>query len=192
MVYLCYQLVSPQVEGEWEVVGRTPSPPKGVPISKHVEVLDRNKNMVIRNQDWLCCGEPFAIYPTDRPTNIVSKDSLPNSQKKAAAVTLLNQIKPSSYPGTLHFCDNFNNIIISLPVYLKWYLPFGRALAQAVSRRHPTAAARVQTRVWSCGILWWTKVALGQVFSEYLGFPCQSTFHLPHHNHLHYHPRLAQ
>jgi hypothetical protein len=31
-----------------------------------------------------------------------------------------------------------------------------------------------------CGMwdLWWTKVALGQVFSENFGFPCQSTFHL--------------
>jgi hypothetical protein len=29
----------------------------------------------------------------------------------------------------------------------------GRAIAQAVSRRLPTAAVRVQTRVWSCGIL---------------------------------------
>jgi hypothetical protein len=29
------------------------------------------------------------------------------------------------------------------------------------------------------------KVALGQVFSEYFGFPCQSAFHqiLHHHNH---------
>jgi hypothetical protein len=29
------------------------------------------------------------------------------------------------------------------------------------------------------------KVALGQVFSEYFGFPCQSSFHqiLHHHNH---------
>jgi hypothetical protein len=35
-------------------------------------------------------------------------------------------------------------------------------------------------------------VALGQVFSENFGFPCQSTFHLLLHNHLHYHPRLAQ
>jgi hypothetical protein len=69
---------------------------------------------------------------------------------------------------------------------------WGSAIAQAVSRRLPTAAARVQTRVWSCGILCWTKVALGQVFSENFGFPCQSTFHLLLHNHLHYHPRLAQ
>jgi hypothetical protein len=35
-------------------------------------------------------------------------------------------------------------------------------------------------------------VALGQVFSENFGFPCQSTFHLLLHNHLHYYPRLAQ
>jgi hypothetical protein len=68
----------------------------------------------------------------------------------------------------------------------------GRAIAQAVIRRLPTAAARVQIRVWSWGILWWTKVELGQVFSENFGFPCQSTFHLLLHNHLRYHPRLAQ
>jgi hypothetical protein len=68
----------------------------------------------------------------------------------------------------------------------------GRAIAQAVSRRLPTAAARVQTRVFSCGILWWIKVALGQVFSEYFGFPCQSPFHLLLHNRLHNHPRLVQ
>jgi uncharacterized membrane protein len=29
----------------------------------------------------------------------------------------------------------------------------GRAIAQAISRQLPTAAARVQNRVWSCGIL---------------------------------------
>jgi hypothetical protein len=29
------------------------------------------------------------------------------------------------------------------------------------------------------------KVALGQVFSEYFGFPCQSSFHQLLHNHLH-------
>jgi hypothetical protein len=36
------------------------------------------------------------------------------------------------------------------------------------------------------------KVALGQVFSENVGFPCQSTFHLLLHNHFRYHPRMAQ
>jgi hypothetical protein len=35
-------------------------------------------------------------------------------------------------------------------------------------------------------------VALGQVFSENFGFPCQSTFHLLLHNHLYYHQWLAQ
>jgi hypothetical protein len=41
--------------------------------------------------------------------------------------------------------------------FVQWSLKprqnVGRAIAQAVSRRLPTAAARVQTRVWSCGIL---------------------------------------
>jgi hypothetical protein len=77
--------------------------------------------------------------------------------------------------------------------YIPRNMVHGRAIAQAVNRRLPIAAVRVQTRVWSCGILWWTKVALGQVFfSENFGFPCQSTFHLLLLNHLHYHPRLAQ
>jgi hypothetical protein len=60
----------------------------------------------------------------------------------------------------------------------------GRATAQAVSRWLPTAAARVRARVWQLGFVV-DKVALGQVFSEYFGFPCQSSFHqiLHHHNH---------
>jgi hypothetical protein len=71
-----------------------------------------------------------------------------------------------------------------------WQPPvLGSAIAQAVSRRLPSAAARAQTRIWSCGIFWWTEVALGQVFSDNFGFPCQSTFHLLLHNHLHYHNR---
>jgi hypothetical protein len=45
------------------------------------------------------------------------------------------------------------------------------AIFQAVSRRLPSAAARVQNRVWSCGILWWTKVALGQVSPRTLVSP---------------------
>jgi hypothetical protein len=35
-------------------------------------------------------------------------------------------------------------------------------------------------------------VVVRQDFSENFGFPCQSTFHLLLHNHLHFHPRLAQ
>jgi hypothetical protein len=37
-----------------------------------------------------------------------------------------------------------------------------------------------------------SEVTLGQVFSENFGFPCQYTFHLLLHNHLHCHPRLEQ
>jgi hypothetical protein len=34
-----------------------------------------------------------------------------------------------------------------------YQLQWGHAIAQAVSRRLPTEVARVETRVWSCGIL---------------------------------------
>jgi hypothetical protein len=61
----------------------------------------------------------------------------------------------------------------------------GRAIAQAVSRWLPTLAVRVRVREEHVGFVM-DKVALGQVFSEYFGFPCQSSFHqfLQHHNHL--------
>jgi hypothetical protein len=52
----------------------------------------------------------------------------------------------------------------------------GSAMVQAVSRWLPTAAARVRARRWQVGFLM-DKMALGQVFSEYFGFPCQSLFH---------------
>jgi hypothetical protein len=60
----------------------------------------------------------------------------------------------------------------------------GCAISQAVSPWLPTAAARVRSRVWSKD-LWWMKWPWGWVFSEYFGFPCQSSFHqlLHHHNH---------
>jgi hypothetical protein len=47
----------------------------------------------------------------------------------------------------------------------------GRAIAEAVSRWLPTAAARARTRIWQVGFVV-DKVASGQVFSEYFGFPC--------------------
>jgi hypothetical protein len=63
--------------------------------------------------------------------------------------------------------------------------PRGRAIAEAVSRWLPTAAARVRVRAWQVGFVV-DKVASGQVFSEHFGFPCQNClFHklLHHHNH---------
>jgi hypothetical protein len=65
----------------------------------------------------------------------------------------------------------------------------GRAIALAVSRWLPTAAAQFRVRAEHVGFVV-DKAALGQVFSKYFGFPCQSSFHqfLHHHNH----PALAQ
>jgi hypothetical protein len=59
-----------------------------------------------------------------------------------------------------------------------------RAIPQAVSHRLPTAAALVLPQVRSRGICG-GQVAVGQVFSEYFGFPRQFSFHrLLHIHHL--------
>jgi hypothetical protein len=61
----------------------------------------------------------------------------------------------------------------------------GRAIAEAVSRWLPTAAARIRARVWQVGFVV-DNVASGQVFSEYFGFPCQNrSFHQLLHPHNH-------
>jgi hypothetical protein len=60
----------------------------------------------------------------------------------------------------------------------------GRAVAQAVSRWLPTAAAQVLNRTGHVGFVV-DKVALRQVFSEYFGFPCPSSFHQILHPHNH-------
>jgi hypothetical protein len=61
----------------------------------------------------------------------------------------------------------------------------GRAIAQAVSRWLPTAAARGSSPVLVMWDFVVDKVVLGQVFSEYFGFPCQSSFHQLLHDHHH-------
>jgi hypothetical protein len=55
----------------------------------------------------------------------------------------------------------------------------GRAIAQAVSRWLPTAAVRGSKPNLVMWDLWWDKVALGQVFSELFGFPCNRRFAPP-------------
>jgi hypothetical protein len=47
----------------------------------------------------------------------------------------------------------------------------GHAIAQAVSRWLPTTVAQVHIRAEHVGFVV-DKAALGQVFSEYFGFPC--------------------
>jgi hypothetical protein len=59
---------------------------------------------------------------------------------------------------------------------------YGRAIAKAVSRRLPTTPAGFQPRSGHVGFVV-DKVALGQVYSEYFGFPCQFSFHRLLHNH---------
>jgi hypothetical protein len=63
-------------------------------------------------------------------------------------------------------------------------MPVGSAIAQAVNRRFPTATAWFEPRSGHVGFVM-DKVAMGQVFSQYFGFPCQFSFHLLLHiNHL--------
>jgi hypothetical protein len=58
-----------------------------------------------------------------------------------------------------------------------------RAIAQEVSRWLPTAAAGFAPGPGQVGFVV-DKLTLGQVFSEYFGFPCQSLFHqILHYNH---------
>jgi hypothetical protein len=62
----------------------------------------------------------------------------------------------------------------------------GRAIAQAVSRWLPTAAVQGSKPDLVMWDLWWDKVALGQVFSEFFGFPCnRRSLHQLLHNHPH-------
>jgi hypothetical protein len=56
------------------------------------------------------------------------------------------------------------------------YLLKGRAIAEAVNRWFPTAAARVRARIWQVGFVV-NKVASGQVFSKYFSFPFPKPFH---------------
>jgi hypothetical protein len=55
-------------------------------------------------------------------------------------------------------------------VHITYTGPQGRAIAQAVSRWLPTAAARVRTRFWQMGFLV-DKVALGEFFLQVLRLP---------------------
>jgi hypothetical protein len=60
----------------------------------------------------------------------------------------------------------------------------GSAIVQAVSRWLPTAAAWFKPESGQV-VFVVNKMALGQLFSEYFCFPCQSSFHqiFHHHNH---------
>jgi hypothetical protein len=57
-----------------------------------------------------------------------------------------------------------------------------RAIAQAISRRLPTAAARVSAQVSSCGICG-EQSGTGAALLRVLRFPCQFSFHRLFHTH---------
>jgi hypothetical protein len=69
----------------------------------------------------------------------------------------------------------------------------GRAIAQEVSGRLPTAAVRVRSQVRSCQICG-GKSGTGACFvSEYFGSPCEFSFHrLLHTHHRLHHPGLVK
>jgi hypothetical protein len=74
---------------------------------------------------------------------------------------------------------------VSLNRVFYLHLSIGGAIAEAVSRWLPTAAARVRARVWQVEFVV-DKMASGQVFSEYFGFNCQNrSFHQLLHPHNH-------
>jgi hypothetical protein len=65
------------------------------------------------------------------------------------------------------------------------FYKLGHAIAEAVSRWLPTAAARLRARVWQVRFVV-DKVASGQIFFEYFGFLCQNrSFHQILHPHNH-------
>jgi hypothetical protein len=77
----------------------------------------------------------------------------------------------------------------SVRLLLLWLISLiGRATAQAVSRWLPTDAVRGSKPDLVMWDLWWDKVALGQVFSEYFGFPCNRR---SLHQLLHTHPHVS-
>jgi hypothetical protein len=59
----------------------------------------------------------------------------------------------------------------------KKHVRFGRAMFQAVSRRPPTAEARVRARVSPCGIFGGPSGTGIGFFPEFFGFPLSISFH---------------
>jgi hypothetical protein len=72
------------------------------------------------------------------------------------------------YTVILNYSRGFRAYFLNTPRII-----FGRAIAEAVSRWLPTAAARVRSRFWQVGFVV-DKVTSGKVFSEYFGFLYQN------------------
>jgi hypothetical protein len=93
-----------------------------------------------------------------------------------------------SFHGGTDVWDNYSQHGDICRGYFKVLIILSKAhaIAQVVSRRFPTAAARVRSQVRSGHVEFVPdENKLGQVFSEYFGFPCQFSFHRLLHIHHH-------
>jgi hypothetical protein len=79
----------------------------------------------------------------------------------------MSPLPPPSTSSSSSFADNQCKLHLG---------GIGRAIAQAVSRWLPTPATRIRARSDHVGFVA-HKMPIGQIFSEYFGFPCLSSFH---------------
>jgi hypothetical protein len=122
----------------------------------------------------MCWNEYHVLFKSSRPSTKWQGDSRSLDFVLVVSSESVTIMQCKNIASTLWTPTTFWNIVICISVN-------GRAIAEAVSRWLPTAAARVRARVWQVGR---HKVASGQVLSEYFGFPCQNrSFHQLHHHH---------
>jgi hypothetical protein len=86
----------------------------------------------------------------------------------------------------------FSWVFYNLKRWLKAKGNQGRAVAQAVSRRRPTGAVRGSKPDLGMWDFMMDKTGAGAGFLRELRFPLPIYIPSALHNHLHYHPRLAQ
>jgi hypothetical protein len=113
------------------------------------------------------------------PSFMKLKGSIPGSQEPSK-IPILSQM---NRVHNITHCRKISKEQIPSLLMVDERRKKARALTQAVSRRLTTTAARVRSKVRSCGICG-GKLELGQVFSEYFGFPCRFSFHQMLRNHL--------
>jgi hypothetical protein len=147
-----------------------------------MEELKKNHQEPSQNTDafkWNKCL--FRIPPTLPPLSSRSRWTLGNTFLVTLHILCRHPGTTSLSKKLLHnsgettrsvkcitvFCDTAPHNLID-----RW----GRVVAQAISRWLPTAAARVRVRPEHMGFMV-DKTTLGQIFPEYFGFSCQSSFH---------------
>jgi hypothetical protein len=105
---------------------------------------------------------PSATLSTTNPT--LTLGSNPGLRGERPATNCLSHGTVCNLVG--YFCFSFHK-----------YRHYGRAMAQAVSRRPLTTEARVRSQSQSMWDLWWTKWHWDRLFPEYFGFPPSISFH---------------